>query len=158
MQYDRDHHHHHHHHHHQSSSSESFSTATDANLPSGDSVETAATTATSQGALRGSPTVSPATTTQDAPRPTTPPAGIPAVQPQPNRFYSERNPVPRIESYREFLPEYEEPPAPAEPTREELDARERTRRRKIEEHTKTVTDPVTGKECACPAVSMRCWS
>lgn len=57
-----------------------------------------------------------------------------------SRFYSGRNPVPRISSLWELHPFREESPDPES-------QREEERKKKIEEHSTEVTDPITGKRC-----------
>lgn len=59
------------------------------------------------------------------------------LEPDP-RFYSGRNPVPRIESLWDLYPDRDRSP--------DGDRASLERQKKILENTKTVTDPITGKE------------
>lgn len=64
-------------------------------------------------------------------------------------FYSGRHPVPRIQSYWELYPgRANSPSAPSTPTPQEIHAEKRERRRKVEENSSVVTDPITGKKYA----------
>lgn len=67
-------------------------------------------------------------------------------RPHSGPFYSERHPVPTIQSYWELYPGRSSPP-PSPPAHDQEQARTlEHQQRRIEENSEVVTDPITGKE------------